>query len=211
MIKDKIENEELKRIFTVKCDLFEFDEITDEMLLNIKELELRANKFNGEDTEIDLSELEGLSLERLELNGFRITVEELEIIKKMKLKEISFNNCIFEYYELNSLDTVNELSIIGGENVDKLEINLPEKSLFVDVNIDFSKLNISNSIKISLLDCTIKNMSSLKEYDKLEYMILDGSQVFNEAGQKIENVDEILVDEKVLVSFDEMFVKANLD
>ena len=57
MKKEEIKSRELKRILEAKFDVFDFKDIKDEELDSVNKLFVRKRKLNGEETDIDLSEI----------------------------------------------------------------------------------------------------------------------------------------------------------
>lgn len=211
MKKEDIKSRELKRILEAKFDVFDFKDIKDVELDSVNKLFVRKRKLNGEETDINLSEISNFNrLKELRLLGFKLSNEDMKLISSMNLESIVFSNCEFENVKTLNMPKLKDLVIFGGENVDNLSIKSPEMLIIESTDLDFSKLDILNTKQINMFNCNIKNMDSLKKYDKLEFINFDGSIITDTNGKELKSTNDINVGENVVLSFEEEYRKTGL-
>ena len=212
MKKEEIKSRELKRILEAKFDVFDFKDIKDEELDSVNKLFVRKRKLNGEETDIHLSEISNFKgLNELRLLGFRLTKDDMKIITNMKLESLVLSNCEFENIESLNMPKLKDLVIFGGENVENVFIKSPEMLIIEGTDLDFSKIDILDTKQINMFNCNIKNMDSLKKYDKLEFINFDGSIITDTNGKELKSTNDINVGENVVLSFEEEYRKTGLN
>ena len=208
MKKEEIKSKELKRILEAKFDVFDFKDIKDDDLDSVSKLFIRKRKLNGEETDIDLLEVSKFkNLTELRLLGFKLSNEDMKVISNMELESLALSNCEFENVKSLNMPKLKDLVIFGGENVDNLSIKSPEMLIIEDVNLDFSKIDIIDTKQINMFNCNIKNMDSLKQYSKLEFINFDGSVITDTNGKELKSTNDINVGENVVLSFEEEYRK----
>ena len=86
MRKEEITSKEMKQCICLRTGKLNFSEVTDEDIENITTMDLRGVKFNGEPTDVILSELEALpNLNALMISHFDLNVEDINnIIEELK-------------------------------------------------------------------------------------------------------------------------------
>lgn len=211
MKKEDIKSDELKRVIALTLGVFDFEDIKDEDLTEIKELVIRGTKLNGLKTDIDLSELKEFEqLRKLVLNGFNFSEDDFENILGLNLLDmLQLANCTFENKEFTlEHNSLSYLSISDSKGLENIQIVAPEVLVILGCDIDFSKIDISKTERIYMRDCIIKNFDDLKTKEKLKYINLDGSTVYDKDGNKLKMID---VNEEVEVSFEEEFLRIEFD
>lgn len=208
MKKEDIKSKELKRILEAEFDVFDFKDIKDEELDSVSKLFIRKRKLNGEETDIDLSEISNFkNLTELRLLGFKLSNEDMKLISSMNLESIVFSNCVFENVKSLNMPKLKDLVIFGGENVDNISIKSPEMLIIEAANLDFSKIDILDTKQMNMFNCNIKNMDSLKKYSNLEFINFDGSIITDTNGKELKSTNDINVGENVVLSFEEEYRK----
>ena len=210
MGKENIRSNELKRAVCLKTSKFEFSDVSEEELAAIYELGLRGIKFNGEETEIDVSELLAFpALRNLSLNSFHLESKDLDVIRSLGLRSLQLGNVGFDENTTISCDeSLSSLIISDSEGLEGITISAPEFFKIVDSEVDISKIDLSKVRKLYLQNCTIRNFSGLTKYDLLDTVNLDGSTVLNVNGEKVIDID---VRDRVQMSFEEEFLKVEFE
>lgn len=187
---EKIKNEELKRLITMKVNKLNFEEVTKEDFKKIENIAINGYLINGKQSNYNFKELLFFpNLKKIKLSKFKLKIEDIEIILKLgNLKEIEIVNCNLEnieFYKLNK--SIKSVKFI---NCEKLSGKYPEvEEIFVvGTNIDFKNINFINVKKVFAQNCIIKNVYNLNEYVSIEDVNLDGSKLYNEREKLIEDI-----------------------
>lgn len=209
MKKENIRSNELKRVIAMKTGNMLFEDVSEEELDSVDELYLRAKKYSGEPTDIDLSEVSGFTkLKTLGLNGFELSTEDFSIISKLGLSTLELNGCETGSVVIDTADSLENLVINGGKIVD-LEVRKSPKLLIVsETDVDFSKFDMSKTKRIFMRNCTIRNVGDLNSLTELEEINFDGSKVYDISGTEIKEVN---VADNVMVSFEDEVIKAGIE
>ena len=209
MKKENIRSNELKRVIAMKTGNMLFEDVSEEELDSVDELYLRAKKYSGEPTDIDLSEVSGFTkLKTLGLNGFELSTEDFSIISKLGLSTLELNGCETGSVVIDTADSLENLVINGGKIVD-LEVRKSPKLLIVsETDVDFSKFDMSKTKRIFMRNCTIRNVGDLNSLSELEEINFDGSKVYDLSGTEI---TELNVADNVMVSFEDEVIKAGIE
>lgn len=209
MKKENIRSNELKRVIAMKTGNMLFEDVSEEELDSVDELYLRAKKYSGEPTDIDLSEVSGFTkLKTLGLNGFELSTEDFSIISKLGLSTLELNGCETGSVVIDTADSLENLVINGGKIVD-LEVRKSPKLLIVsETDVDFSKFDMSKTKRIFMKNCTIRNVGDLNSLTELEEINFDGSKVYDISGTEIKEVN---VADNVMVSFEDEVIKAGIE
>ena len=209
MKKENIRSNELKRVIAMKTGNMLFEDVSEEELDSVDELYLRAKKYSGEPTDIDLSEVSGFTkLKTLGLNGFELSTEDFSIISKLGLSTLELNGCETGSVVIDTADSLENLVINGGKIVD-LEVRKSPKLLIVsETDVDFSKFDMSKTKRIFMRNCTIRNVGDLYSLSELEEINFDGSKVYDISGTEIKEVN---VADNVMVSFEDEVIKAGIE
>ena len=209
MKKENIISNELKRVIAMKTGNMLFEDVSEEELDSVDELYLRAKKYSGEPTDIDLSEVSGFTkLKTLGLNGFELSTEDFSIISKLGLSTLELNGCETGSVVIDTADSLENLVINGGKIVD-LEVRKSPKLLIVsETDVDFSKFDMSKTKRIFMRNCTIRNVGDLNSLTELEEINFDGSKVYDISGTEIKEVN---VADNVMVSFEDEVIKAGIE
>ena len=180
MFSDK----ELDTKVKFKLGIFDGREPTEEELENVRDIFLTNLNARGEKMNTDISELVRLKkLRNLDLKGFDLTPEVLEVIRNMKvLTGLKFYECNSE--EPISIDLEQLKSLIldackveFGSGIDSLETLLVVNSGTVDV----SRLPLGKKLKdLGIKNSEIVNSGKLSEIESLKSLNIDGSALDNE-------------------------------
>lgn len=209
MKKENIRSNELKRVIAMKTGNMLFEDVSEEELDSVDELYLRAKKYSGEPTDIDLSEVSGFTkLKTLGLNGFELSTEDFGIISKLDLSSLELNGCETGSVVIDTADSLENLVINGGKIVDSEVRKSPKLLIVSETDVDFSKFDMSKTKRIFMRNCTIRNVGDLKSLSELEEINFDGSKVYDISGTEIKEVN---VADNVMVSFEDEVIKAGIE
>lgn len=207
MKKENIKSDELKNVIAIKTGNFDFEEVSEEDINDINEIILRAKKLSGESTDIDLDEISSLeSLKKLGLIGFDLSNDDIGVLSSLKLNAFEFDSCKI-FGKLEASNEIDSLTINGGEIVDFIPSFSPKMLIISETDVDFSKFDMSKTSKIFMRNCTVRNVGNLNSLSALEYINFDGSKVFDTNGNELTT----LVAENIEVSFEEEFIKADIE
>ena len=209
MKKENIRSSELKRVIAMKTGNMLFEDVSEEEIDNVDELYLRAKKYSGEPTDVNLSEVSGFTnLKTIGLNGFKLSSEDFDIISKLGLSSLELNGCETGSEVIDTADSLENLVINGGKIVD-LEVRKSPKLLIVsETDVDFSKFDMSKTKRIFMRNCTIRNVGDLNSLSELEEINFDGSKVYDLSGTEI---TELNVADNVMVSFEDEVIKEGIE
>ena len=104
------------------------------------------------------------------------------------LEHIEIVNCDLksvEFYKLN--EKIKSISFIKCENLD-LKYPEVEDIIVIGTKIDFKNINFRNVKKVFIQNCVIKNAYNLNNYLNIEEVNLDGSELYNENDELIQDV-----------------------
>lgn len=209
MKKENIRSNELKRVIAMKTGNMLFEDVSEEELDSVDELYLRAKKYSGEPTDIDLSEVSGFTkLKTLGLNGFELSTEDFSIISKLGLSTLELNGCETGSVVIDTADSLENLVINGGKIVDSEVRKSPKLLIVSETDVDFSKFDMSKTKRIFMRNCTIRNVGDLNSLTELEEINFDGSKVYDISGTEIKEVN---VADNVMVSFEDEVIKAGIE
>ena len=209
MKKENIRSNELKRVIAMKTGNMLFEDVSEEELDSVDELYLRAKKYSGEPTDIDLSEVSGFTkLKTLGLNGFELSTEDFGIISKLGLSSLELNGCETGSVVIDTADSLENLVINGGKIVDSEVRKSPKLLIVSETDVDFSKFDMSKTKIIFMRNCTIRNVGDLNSLSELEEINFDGSKVYDISGTEIKEVN---VADNVMVSFEDEVIKAGIE
>ena len=209
MKKENIRSNELKRVIAMKTGNMLFEDVSEEELDSVDELYLRAKKYSGEPTDIDLSEVSGFTkLKTLGLNGFELSTEDFGIISKLSLSSLELNGCETGSVVIDTADSLENLVINGGKIVDSEVRKSPKLLIVSETDVDFSKFDMSKTKRIFMRNCTIRNVGDLNSLSELEEINFDGSKVYDISGSEIKEVN---VADNVMVSFEDEVIKAGIE
>lgn len=209
MKKENIRSNELKRVIAMKTGNMLFEDVSEEELDSVDELYLRAKKYSGEPTDIDLSEVSGFTkLKTLGLNGFELSTEDFSIISKLGLSTLELNGCETGSVVIDTADSLENLVINGGKIVDSEVRKSPKLLIVSETDVDFSKFDMSKTKRIFMKNCTIRNVGDLNSLTELEEINFDGSKVYDISGTEIKEVN---VADNVMVSFEDEVIKAGIE
>ena len=209
MKKENIRSNELKRVIAMKTGNMLFEDVSEEELDSVDELYLRAKKYSGEPTDIDLSEVSGFTnLKTLGLNGFKLSSEDFDIISKLGLSSLELNGCETGSEVIDTADSLENLVINGGKIVDSEVRKSPKLLIVSETDVDFSKFDMSKTKRIFMRNCTIRNVGDLNSLTELEEINFDGSKVYDISGTEIKEVN---VADNVMVSFEDEVIKAGIE
>lgn len=209
MKKENIRSNELKRVIAMKTGNMLFEDVSEEDLDSVDELYLRAKKYSGEPTDVDLSEVSDFTnLKILGLNGFELSTEDFDIISKLGLSSLELNGCETGSVVIDTADSLENLVINGGKIVDSEVRKSPKLLIVSETDVDFSKFDMSKTKRIFMRNCTIRNVGDLNSLSELEEINFDGSKVYDISGTEIKEVN---VADNVMVSFEDEVIKAGIE
>ena len=209
MKKENIRSSELKRVIAMKTGNMLFEDVSEEEIDNVDELYLRAKKYSGEPTDVNLSEVSGFTnLKTLGLNGFKLSSEDFDIISKLGLSSLELNGCEIGSEVIDTADSLENLVINGGKIVDSEVRKSPKLLIVSETDVDFSKFDMSKTKRIFMRNCTIRNVGDLNSLSELEEINFDGSKVYDLSGTEI---TELNVADNVMVSFEDEVIKAGIE
>lgn len=186
----KIENEELKRLITMKANKLNFEDVTKEEFERIKDITINGYLINGKESNINLKELLFFpNLKRVKISKFEITDESIEIILKLeKIEHIEFVSCSLKNAKLDKLNK--KIKSINFINCENLQSKYPEVEniIVIGTKIDFKNINFINVKKVFIQKCVVKNAYNLNNYLNIEEVNLDGSELYNENNELIQDI-----------------------
>lgn len=190
MKKELINNIYLQKLITLKCNKFDFDDITDKEIENIRELNIHGKLINGQNTGIDLSQnielFEGL--ETLSISDFTITQEVIEKLKLLKkLRELEIVDC--DFYETDFSEILRKIPVkfvgckglpfkLQGQRIVNIE----------GCDIDMNNISLDDVEELRLISCFIRNAKDIEKAEKLRAVNLNGSILTSVNNEKIDNI-----------------------
>lgn len=209
MKKENIRSNELKRVIAMKTGNMLFEDVSEDELDNVDEIYLRAKKYSGEPTDVELSEVSCFTkLKTLGLNGFELSSDDFGIISKLDLSSLELNGCEIGAEVIDTADSLEKLVINGGKIVDLVVRKSPKMLIVSETDVDFSKFDMSKTKRIFMRNCTIRNVGDLSSLSELEEINFDGSKAYDLSGIEI---TELNVSENVFVSFEDEVIKAGIE
>lgn len=189
MKKELINNVNLQNLITLKCNKFDFDEITDEEIESISELTIHGKLINGQNAGINLAEsielFEGLEI--LSLSDFAITQEVIKKLKLLeKLRKLEIVNC--DFYDVDFSDILKSINVkfVGCK---ELPFKIQGQKIIVEgCNIDMNNISLKGAEELSLISCFIKNAKDLESAEELQIVNLNGSILTGNNNEKIANI-----------------------
>ena len=181
MIKEKIENEELKRLISYKCGK-SFEDVTEEDIAKIYDITLNSRLINGKESGITLDILELLKgLKRLSVLNYDVSQAELEtMLGSLDLDSIKFSGVTFGDVSFEKYDRLpGYISFVSCFN---MPVCYPKVEV-VDasgVDIDFKSIDLSQARKIIIRESIITNAHDLTDFENIEGVDLDGSRLIDE-------------------------------
>lgn len=190
MRKEEITSNELKQCICLRTGKLNFSEVTDEDIENIGALDLRGIKFNGEVTDVVLSELELFpNLTALMISHFDLKEDDIRSISKLsKLKTVQFSACDFENITDIRLENLDVLVFVGCTDMAKLKMPKSRVLRIIGSEVNFDSVNAENVEKILLQNSLIKNFTSLDSNDNLIEVNLDGSTIYDKDNNVVTEV-----------------------
>ena len=118
----EFENEEFKRLITMKSNKINFEDVIEEDLLNIEDLVLKYKNFDGTLSNIDLNVIRRFpSLRNIRIIEYEITQEFILLLKEFKkLENIEFHKC-----KISKIDFSNLNKKVRFSNCGILDFNYP--------------------------------------------------------------------------------------
>ena len=190
MLKEKITNPELKRYVALKWGKYYFDECTDEEIESIEELSISSKLINGKNSEIPLDVITLFpKLKYLNITRYNISQENLDSMMSIpSLEVLTFYNSEFSKTNFSKYEdikcNINFKGCVLPEKFPLMEYVHVEGSEINQKSIDFSKVK-----DLVLLNCNIRNAFSIKEYEQIESVNLDGSKIYDENGSIIYDIE----------------------
>lgn len=190
MIKEKFESKELKRLIAMKTGKIDFEAVSEEDIVRIRDISLNSFLMNGQSSGIDLNILKYfLSLERVRISNFEITNEVLDMLSKLEcLDTIEIVGCTFKDVDFSSLN--GKIKRISFTKCDDLPFTYPDVAdiNIVKSNIDFKNINFGNVQTVFIQNSTIKNVSDLNEYSEIRKVNLDGTILYDSNGDVVKDI-----------------------
>jgi hypothetical protein len=121
------------------------------------------------------------NLKRLKISNFEITQEFIDTIANFKdLKFLEITRGSFSNVDFKSLES--KLESIRFSNCPELPFEYPKvKDVMITKSaIDFSRIDFDVANKIFIQNSTIKNVRDLDQYDNIQKINLDGSELYDE-------------------------------
>ena len=146
MKKEEITSKELKQCICLKTGKLNFSEVTDEDIENITEIDLRGIKFNGEETDVILAELDAFpNLNGLLISHFDLKVEDIDAISRQdKLRVVQFSSCDFENIETINLPNLDVLVFVGCTDMGKLKMPKSRVLRVIGSELNFDGVDVNN-------------------------------------------------------------------
>ena len=190
MKKEEITSKELKQCICLKTGKLNFSEVTDEDIENITEIDLRGIKFNGEETDVILAELDAFpNLNGLLISHFDLKVEDIEAISRQdKLRVVQFSSCDFENIETINLPNLDVLVFVGCTDMGKLKMPKSRVLRVIGSELNFDGVDVNNVEKLLIQNSLVNNFTSLDSKDNLIEVNLDGSTLYDKDGNLVKDV-----------------------
>lgn len=190
MRKEEITSKELKQCICLRTGKLDFSEVTDEDIEKIGALDLRGIKFNGEPTDVVLSELALFpNLTALMISHFDLKEEDINSISALsKLKTVQFSACDFENISDIKIDNLDVLVFVGCTDMAKLKMPKSRVLRIIGSEVNFDSVNAGNVEKMLLQNSLIKNFTSLDSNDNLLEVNLDGSTIYDKENNVVTEV-----------------------
>lgn len=190
MKKEEITSKELKQCICLKTGKLNFSEVTDEDIENITEIDLRGIKFNGEETDVILAELDAFpNLNGLLISHFDLKVEDIEAISRQdKLRVVQFSSCDFENIETINLPNLDVLVFVGCTDMGKLKMPKSRVLRVIGSELNFDGVDVNNIEKLLIQNSLVNNFTSLDSKDNLIEVNLDGSTLYDKDGNLVKDV-----------------------
>ena len=190
MKKEEITSKELKQCICLKTGKLNFSEVTDEDIENITEIDLRGIKFNGEETDVILAELDVFpNLNGLLISHFDLKVEDIDAISRQdKLRVVQFSSCDFENIETINLPNLDVLVFVGCTDMGKLKMPKSRVLRVIGSELNFDGVDVNNIEKLLIQNSLVNNFTSLDSKDNLIEVNLDGSTLYDKDGNLVKDV-----------------------
>ncbi len=190
MKKEEITSKELKQCICLKTGKLNFSEVTDEDIENITEIDLRGIKFNGEETDVILAELDAFpNLNGLLISHFDLKVEDIDAISRQdKLRVVQFSSCDFENIETINLPNLDVLVFVGCTDMGKLKMPKSRVLRVIGSELNFDGVDVNNIEKLLIQNSLVNNFTSLDSKDNLIEVNLDGSTLYDKDGNLVKDV-----------------------
>ena len=190
MKKEEITSKELKQCICLKTGKLNFSEVTDEDIENITEIDLRGIKFNGEETDVILAELDAFpNLNGLLISHFDLKVEDIDAISRQdKLRVVQFSSCDFENIETINLPNLDVLGFVGWTDMGKLKMPKSRVLRVIGSELNFDGVDVNNIEKLLIQNSLVNNFTSLDSKDNLIEVNLDGSTFYDKDGNLVKDV-----------------------
>ena len=190
MKKEEITSKELKQCICLKTGKLNFSEVTDEDIENITEIDLRGVKFNGEPTDVILSELDVFpNLNGLMISHFDLKAEDIESIAKHdKLKVIQFSSCDFENITTIDLNNLDILVFVGCTDMTKLKMPKSRVLRVIGSELNFDVVDPNVVEKMLIQNSLVNNFTSLDSNDNLVEVNFDGTTILDKDGKEVKDV-----------------------
>lgn len=190
MKKEEITSKELKQCICLKTGKLNFSEVTDEDIENITEIDLRGIKFNGEETDVILAELDAFpNLNGLLISHFDLKVEDIDAISRQdKLRVVQFSSCDFENIETINLPNLDVLVFVGCTDMGKLKMPKSRVLRVIGSELNFDGVDVNNIEKLLIQNSLVNNFTSLDLKDNLIEVNLDGSTLYDKDGNLVKDV-----------------------
>lgn len=191
MRKEMITSSELKRLIALKANKLSYDDVTEEDFDEITELVFNVASFNGEKTGVDLNWVSLFpNIEKVRIIGFAIDQSTLDVFsEQIRLSNIDFVKCQMEDISFENLN--GKLKRVSFSDCGVLDFKYPEVPYITISNseIDFSNIEFGKVKGIQILNSVIRNGRNLIEFDNIEHITLDGTQVFGEDEKEMEDIE----------------------
>ena len=190
MKKEEITSKELKQCICLKTGKLNFSEVTDEDIENITEIDLRGIKFNGEETDVILAELDAFpNLNGLLISHFDLKVEDIDAISRQdKLRVVQFSSCDFENIETINLPNLDVLVFVGCTDMGKLKMPKSRVLRVIGSELNFDGVDVNNIEKLLIQNSLVNNFTNLDSKDNLIEVNLDGSTLYDKDGNLVKDV-----------------------
>ena len=205
MKKEEITSKELKQCICLKTGKLNFSEVTDEDIENITEIDLRGIKFNGEETDVILAELDAFpNLNGLLISHFDLKVEDIEAISRQdKLRVVQFSSCDFENIETINLPNLDVLVFVGCTDMGKLKMPKSRVLRVIGSELNFDGVDVNNIEKLLIQNSLVNNFTSLDSKDNLIEVNLDGSTLYDKDGNLVKDAE---VKPEISFSYEDEFL-----
>lgn len=186
----EFENEELKRLITMKASKINFEDVTEEDLLNIEDLVLKYKNFDGTFSNIDLTIINFFSnLRKIRIIEYEITQEFILLINRFeKLENIEFHKCKIKEVDFSNLNK--NIKKIRFSNCGVLDFKYPIGE-YIDIEkseIDFKNLSFDEVKYLYIIDSIIKNGYNLDKFENIEIVNLDATKIFDKNLNLLEDI-----------------------